>query len=234
MVPFQPWCRIFHTNETWGTRTSNSIWSHQHSAPDQFIPTHHLLQAAVTPHLLQRPHLYSQWHFPRASDSEMYEEVQIIPTLICYMHSQQTTSSLQHSKQDFSPALCCPKARSHSAGARSTSLFMLTAQSESTTCTSTRGPEEPARPPLTRETCQGFFTSRFWTATANELRLVDQSGQMKDSLEQEEESSAQEFNIWTQVNIFIEEFEQVGDVGEGQHQERLFQLTKEKAKGQNH
>lgn len=53
---------------------------------------------------------------------------------------------------------------------------------------------------------------------------------MKDSLEQEEESSAQEFNIWTQVNIFIEEFEQVGDVGEGQHQERLFQLTKEKAK----
>lgn len=57
---------------------------------------------------------------------------------------------------------------------------------------------------------------------------------MKDSLEQEEESSAQEFNFWTQVNILIEESEQVRDIGEGQHQERLFQLTEEKAKGQTH
>lgn len=54
---------------------------------------------------------------------------------------------------------------------------------------------------------------------------------MKDSLEQEEESSAQEFNIWAQVNILIEQSEQVRDIGEGQHQKRLFQLTEEKAKG---
>jgi len=45
---------------------------------------------------------------------------------------------------------------------------------------------------------------------------------MEDSLEQEEESSAQEFNFQTQVNIFIEESEQVRDIGERQHQERLF------------
>lgn len=54
------------------------------------------------------------------------------------------------------------------------------------------------------------------------------SGQIKDSLEQEEESSAQKFNIWALLNIFIEESEQIVDIGEGQHQKRLFQLTEGK------
>lgn len=31
--------------------------------------------------------------------------------------------------------------------------------------------------------------------------------------------------------MFIEEYEQVGDIGERQHQERLFQLTEEKTEG---
>lgn len=63
------------------------------------------------------------------------------------------------------------------------------------------------------------------------LRPADLSGWMQDSLEQEEESTAQEFNFSTQANVFIEEPEQVRDVGEGQHQERLLQLTEEEAKG---
>lgn len=66
-----------------------------------------------------------------------------------------------------------------------------------------------------------------------ELRPADLSGQMEDSLEQEEESTAQEFDFCTQVNMFIEESEEVRDIGEGQHQERLFQLTKEKQRDGN-
>lgn len=62
------------------------------------------------------------------------------------------------------------------------------------------------------------------------LRPADLSGWMQDSLEQEEESTAQEFNFRTQANVFIEESEQVRDIGEGQHQERLLQLTEEEAK----
>lgn len=181
-------------------------------------------------HISCRDHIFIPSDASQELQTQMYEEVQVFPTLLCYMCSQQTTS-LQRSKQGIFPS----SVLSESTVSQHRSKFMLTAQSEFTTWTSTRGPEEPpACPPLTREPCQGFLAFRFWTATANELRLADWSGQMEDSLEQEEESSAQELNVWTQANIFIEESEQVRDVGEGQHQERLFQLTKEKAKEQKH
>lgn len=84
-VPFQPWCRIFHTSKTWGTRTSNPIRACQHSASDQSIPPHHLLQAAVIPYLLQRPPLYSQGRFPRASDPEMWESPNFPHTLMLHV-----------------------------------------------------------------------------------------------------------------------------------------------------
>lgn len=116
-VPLQPWCRIFHTNETWGTRTSNPIWAHQHSASDQSIPTHHSLWAAVIPYLLQRACLYSQGCFPRASDPETYEKAQIFTMFLCYTCSQQAMSSLWLHETRY-----IPKALSHSTGARGTSL----------------------------------------------------------------------------------------------------------------
>lgn len=45
--------------------------------------------------------------------------------------------------------------------------------------------------------------------------------------EEEEEASTQKFNVRAQLHEFIREFKNVGDVREGQHEQRFFQLAED-------
>lgn len=63
----------------------------------------------------------------------------------------------------------------------------------------------------------------YWSSCAEQTG----SALERELPEKEEEAPAQKFNVRAQLDELVEEFQDVGDVGEGQHQERLLQLTEE-------